>query len=109
MEMTLIIVSIVSLLAAAVMSVITWRLLQTERLRSSARVEALAAEIHEDPIDPAMNFPAREVVDDFVLRRVAPDESNEMFASAPQRSRWPVVAGAFAVLALAILGTAMLL
>ena len=94
MEMTLVLVSVVSLLVAAVMSVITWRLLRIERLRSSARVAALATEIHDVPADAATNFPAREVVDDFVLRRTPPTAPNDMFASAPQRSRWQIAAAA---------------
>ena len=100
MDMTLIIVSIVSLLVAAVMSVIAWRLLRDERLRSSARVATLAAEIHNGSVDAAANFPAREVVDDFVLRRTPVDaSSSEMFAAAPPRSRLPIAAavGVFVV------------
>jgi hypothetical protein len=94
MEMTLILVSVVSLLVAAVMSVITWRLLRIERLRSSARVAALAEEIHDVPTDFTTNFPARDVVDDFVLRSSPANVSNEMFASAPRRSRWQIAAAA---------------
>jgi hypothetical protein len=107
MEMTLIIVTVVSLLVAAVMSVITWRLLRNERLRSSARVAALAAEIHDTRIDTAIPVPARDVEDDFVLRRAPAGLSNDMFAHAPQRSRWPVVVG-IALLVVGVLAAAML-
>jgi hypothetical protein len=43
----LLIVTVASLLLAAMMSVVAWRLAGAERRRSDARVAALAAEIHE--------------------------------------------------------------
>jgi hypothetical protein len=108
MEMTLVLVSVVSLLVAAVMSVVTWRLLRVERLRSSARVAALAAEIHDVPANAATNFPAREVVDDFVLRQTPATTPNDMFASAPQRSRWQIAAAA-ALFVVGMVAAAMVL
>ena len=108
MEMTLILVTVVSLLVAAVMSVITWRLLRNEQLRSSARVAVLAAEIQDVPAEAATDFPAREVVDDFVLRRTPANMSKEIFASAPQRSQRQVAVAA-ALLVVGIVAAAMLL
>ena len=110
MEMTLVFVSVslVSLLVATVMSVITWRLLRVERLRSSARVAALAAEIHDVPADAATNVPAREVVDDFVLRRTPATAPNDMFASAPPRPRWQIAAAA-ALFVVGMVAAAMVL
>jgi hypothetical protein len=108
MEMTLIVVSVVSLLVAAVMSVVAWRLLRIERRRSSARVAALAAEIQDVPFDAAANFPAREVVDDFVLRDTSEKAPSEMFTSAPQRSRWQIAASA-ALFIVGVVAAALLL
>src|SRR5262249_7864148 len=45
--MFLLIVTLSSILLAAIMSVIAWRLAAQERRRSEARIAALAAEIHE--------------------------------------------------------------
>lgn len=44
--MALIIITVISLIVAAVMSVVAWRLARDERRRSAARVAALAADIH---------------------------------------------------------------
>jgi hypothetical protein len=55
----LLIVTVASMLLAAMMSMVAWRLARDERRRSEARVAALAAEIHESegdagrvPLDP---------------------------------------------------------
>ena len=45
--MRLLIITILSLAFAVAMSVVAWRLAREERRRSEARVEALAADIHE--------------------------------------------------------------
>jgi len=51
--MFLLIVTLSSIVLAAIMSVIAWRLSAQERRRSEARIAALAAEIHE-PAAPAL-------------------------------------------------------
>ena len=50
--MALIIITVVSLVVAAVMSVVAWRLTRDERRRSEARVSALAADIHGEGASP---------------------------------------------------------
>jgi hypothetical protein len=50
--MALIITTILSLVVAAVMSVVAWRLARDERRRSEARVSQLAADIHGEPPSP---------------------------------------------------------
>jgi hypothetical protein len=50
--MFLLIVTVTSMLLAAVMSAIAWRIALDERRRSEARVAALAAEIHDMGPDP---------------------------------------------------------
>jgi hypothetical protein len=47
--MFLLVVTLTSMLLAAIMSVIAWRIAADERRRSDARVAALSAEIHEAP------------------------------------------------------------
>ena len=51
----LLIVTVTSMLLAAIMSAIAWRVSTDERRRSDARVAALAAEIHGARKDPAYN------------------------------------------------------
>jgi hypothetical protein len=61
--MALIIITVVSLVVAAVMSVIAWRLTLDERRRSEARVSALAADIHGEgpsPVHVSDSFFAEE-------------------------------------------------
>jgi hypothetical protein len=50
--MGLIITTVLSLIVAAVMSVIAWQLARDERQRSEARVSALAADIHGEGVSP---------------------------------------------------------
>ena len=50
MEITLLVVSLLSLIVGVTLSLMAWRVLRDERLRSSARVAALAAEIHDTPL-----------------------------------------------------------
>ena len=49
----LLIVTVASMLLAAMMSMVAWRLARDERRRSDARVAALAAEIHQPEGDVA--------------------------------------------------------
>ena len=61
--MALIIITVVSLVVAAVMSVVAWRLTRDERQRSAARVSALAADIHGEgpsPVHVSDSFFAEE-------------------------------------------------
>src|ERR1700730_9015430 len=61
--MALIITTVLSLIVAAVMSVIAWQLARDERPRSEARVPALAAEIHGEgpsPVHVSDSFFAEE-------------------------------------------------
>ena len=47
--MTLLFVTVISILLAAIMSVVAWHSSREERRRSDARIAALAAEIHDGP------------------------------------------------------------
>jgi hypothetical protein len=47
--MTLLLVTLISMLLAAIMSAVAWRSSREERRRSDARIAALAAEIHDEP------------------------------------------------------------
>jgi hypothetical protein len=47
--MTLLLVTLVSMLLAALMSIVAWHSSREERRRSEARVAALTAEIHDEP------------------------------------------------------------
>ena len=61
--MALIITTVLSLIVAAVMSVIAWQLARDERQRSAARVSALAADIHGEgpsPVHVSDSFFAEE-------------------------------------------------
>lgn len=51
MDITLIVITVVSLILAGAMSVVAWRVDRDERLRSEARVAALAAEIRAEDAD----------------------------------------------------------
>ena len=46
MDLILILVTLLSLTVAAMMSIVAWRAVRSERRRSEARVTALAADIH---------------------------------------------------------------
>ena len=54
--MFLLIVTLTSMLLAAIMSVIAWRIAGDERRRSEARIAALSAEIHDVPSAPIAVF-----------------------------------------------------
>jgi len=61
--MALIIITVVSLVVAAAMSVVAWRITRDERRRSEARVSALAADIHGEgpsPVHVSDSFFAEE-------------------------------------------------
>ena len=93
----LLLVTVVSILLAALMGVFAWRIGAEERGRSDARVAALAAEIHGGDA-----LPLRAVANDLDLRPRAVAPSGSMFAVAegPETSRrWPAVmaAGVFVV------------
>ena len=64
--MFLLLVTLLSMLLAAIMSVIAWRIAGDERRRSDARVAALAADIHDGAPAPASAAPCA-VVDRFLL------------------------------------------
>jgi hypothetical protein len=50
MDVTLLIISVLALLMATTMSLVAWRMLRDERLRSAARVAALAADIRQETV-----------------------------------------------------------
>ena len=97
--MMLLFVTLTSMLLAAVMSLVAWRIAGDERRRSEARIAALAAEIH------GHDAPApRGAIDDLELRprRGAPAGADLFAASQPRSAaRWPTVvaAGVFVVAA----------
>jgi hypothetical protein len=95
--MFLIVVTLSSLVLAALMSVIAWRLAGEERRRSEARVAVLAAEI--DDADAAPTLPAQQVA-----------LSGDLFAAAqPETSagRWAAVVGLGVIAFCVILGVAV--
>ena len=63
--MTLLLVTLVSMLLAAIMSVVAWHSSREERRRSEARIAALAAEIHDEP----------------AMRQAAAEPSGDLFAA----------------------------
>ena len=87
--MFLLIVTLTSMLLAAIMSVIAWRMAGDERRRSEARVAALAAEIHgaAEPPPSAMDRFREAPVDTNVFGRERP----------PSGSRAAIVVGGGAV------------
>ena len=97
MDVTLLVVSLLSLSVAAIMSVMAWRVMRDERRRSSARVAALAAEIHATPSAARAIVPGVAGADDFELRDPSPMDA-ELFRVAPSRSRLPLVATVAAII-----------
>lgn len=86
MNITLIVITLLSLTVAATMSMVSWRMVRDERLRSAARVAALAADIHQEAAveDLPLRSNGREVM-----------SASPLFASAgaaPDRSRFALVA-----------------
>jgi len=74
MDVTLILVTLLSLALAAVMTVVSWRLAREERRRSEARVAALATEIQ-----PTGDLPLQQ--------RTPVATANDMFASTTEGPR----------------------
>jgi hypothetical protein len=94
--MFLLFVTLSSMLLAAIMSLVAWRIAGDERRRSEARIEALAADIHGvERVAP------RGPADDLELWPGSGTSGAELFAAAQPRSgsRWPAVlaAGVFVV------------
>lgn len=91
--MFLLLVTLTSMLLAAIMSGVAWRLSVDERRRSEARVAALAAEIH-GVAEPMLRMAARRPADDLELRPAEATRSgSDLFASArPAGSRSRLVA-----------------
>jgi hypothetical protein len=93
----LLVVTLTSMLLAAIMSTIAWRIAGDERRRSETRIAALAAAIHERPW-PAADFIREEPVD------------SRLFGAEPARSgsRVAIVVGGGAVVFGAAVAVAML-
>jgi hypothetical protein len=120
MDLILIVVTLLSLTVAALMSIVAWRAVRSERRRSEARVTALAADIHIlDDFQGRDTAPAgastRAPENDLPLQAVPTSISTRsMFAPdhpTPTRSRLAVVValgvlgvGASAALAVALGG-----
>lgn len=103
MDITLILVTLLSFVVAATMSVVAWRILRDERKRSAARIAALAAEIHDDPVSAHENLSPREVVDGFLSLPTPPVASTaHLFETTHERSRLPL----FATIAALVVGAA---
>lgn len=100
--MLLLVVTLTSILLAAIMSVIAWRIAGDERRRSEARVAALAADIHDEP----QLADAPVVADDLDLRPTRGASIGSDLFAAPQprsASRWAaVLAGGVFVLGCAL-------
>ena len=93
MDITLIVVTLLSLALAVIMSGIAWRLTRQERRRSEARVAALAVEIHSAgaPRTITNDLPSPEVP-------VAVSTSSDLFAAArPGASSGSRLAAVFAL------------
>jgi hypothetical protein len=78
MDTTLVTVTLLSLGMAAALSVIVWRMLRDERVRSEARVAALAAMAARPTPRPQPELPLRQ----------APPSVGAMFAETNQDSPW---------------------
>ena len=108
MDITLLLIGVLSLIIAATMSVLAWRVLRDDRLRSSRRVAALAAEIHAGPIAAREHVAPPATIDEFVPERASP-VTGEMFRAMPPRSPLPLVATVAAIIVgLAAAGTILL-
>ena len=110
MDITLVLVTLLSLTLAAVMTALAWRLAREERRRSEARVAALAAEIGPRPaIDDLPLRDARAAWDTGRADSVAPVSiAGDMFAAAravqpPSRFGAVIVAGSIVVVSAASL------
>ena len=131
----LLIVTVSSMVVAAIMSVIAWRLAAAERRRSEARIAALSAEIHapalagtgtrnavrraeiglraEPPRLTAVpqSRPPQRWDEDLPLRPGDSGTSGQLFATAHEgggAGRLPIVAGVVGALAVLVLGLVLL-
>jgi hypothetical protein len=96
MNFVLAIVTMLSLIVAAIMAVVTWLTLRDEHRRVAARVALLAAAIHEH--------------DDLPLRQPSAAVNDGLFArKAASRGRSPAAAGAVAALVLGAIVVLVLL
>jgi hypothetical protein len=95
--MFLLVVTLTSMLVAAIMSAIAWRIAREERRRSDARVAALAADIHAEPRGARHESrlsAAPFALDELELRSVqAAADGHDLFTAARPSagSRWAVV------------------
>ena len=130
----LLIVTVSSMVVAAIMSVIAWRLAAAERRRSEARIAALSAEIHAPALagTGTRNGPRRAEIglraepprltavpqprspqrwdEDLPLRPGDSAAAGELFATAHQggAGRLPIVAAVVGALAALVLGAVLL-
>jgi hypothetical protein len=119
MEAVLLAVTLVSLATAIGTSFLAWRVMQAERLRSEARIAALAADLdtdhHERPVrsaqlkatpppTPAIATPAIQPEIELTIADPAVPDSQCMFADRPRgRSMARVVAGVGVAAAIVVL------
>lgn len=100
MDMTLILVTLLSLTLAAVMTMLAWRLAREERRRSDARVAALAGEIRDHDL-PLRNAPTAPMM-----------MSGDLFGAAQPaqaRSRFAAIVAVGVVVVGSAVATVMLL
>jgi flagellar basal body-associated protein FliL len=100
MDITLILVTLVSLTLAAVMTTLAWRLAREERRRSDARVAALAAEIRDHDL-PLRNAPTAPMM-----------MSGDLFGAAQPaqaRSRFAAIVAVGVIVVGSAVATVMLL
>lgn len=104
MDLTLILVTLLSLALAAVMTTVAWRLTREERRRSDARVAALAAELQgsgRTPQPVAIERSTPRAADDLPLNS-RPLARGELFAaSTPAGIAWRRAAAALVVVGVA--------
>jgi hypothetical protein len=84
MEVTLIVVTLVSIALAIAMGILTWRLLQEERLRSDARVAALEQGLAETMQDA---YVTQSAVSSTVTRAATTEAASSFAASTPGTPR----------------------
>jgi hypothetical protein len=89
MNTTLLIVTILSLASAAILAVLTWRLISAERRRSAARVDALVSAAADAP-EPFAVAPVSETPADHVVLRPTLVEHQDLFhtTAEPASSGW---------------------
>jgi hypothetical protein len=87
---------------------VAWRILREERLRSQARVAALAAEIHGED-SSAVEYSAHDGTGELILDGgPLPAQSATMFTARPERSWLPLVATVTALVLAAALAASFL-